>query len=105
MEIIAIDIAHDFSDTPGARYISEGPDSGELFRRNFLEPFFKQDIENKRLTIILDGTAGYATSFLEEAFGGLARLYGKNVVLNKISFISNDDALLVDEIISYIKGE
>jgi hypothetical protein len=54
------------------------------------------------LLIDLDDAEGYATSFLEEAFGGLARKYGAKAVLELLSFKSEDEPLLVDEIILYI---
>lgn len=97
-----IKIADEFSKTPGARYRSDGKYSGEEFREKFLEPFFEEDQENL-ITIDLDGTYGYATSFLEETFGGLARKYGSEVCLKKINFISNEEPSLIDEILGYIK--
>lgn len=35
--LMIINIAIEYSRTPGARYISDGPFSGEDFRDNFLE--------------------------------------------------------------------
>jgi hypothetical protein len=51
----------------------------------------------------LDGTAGYATSFLEAAFGGLAREFGKDTVLDCLKFKSDEEPYLIDEIKGYIK--
>lgn len=65
-----IDVASDFSRTPGGRYYSDGPASGEKFREEFLLPALKQ---HEIVTINLDGTRGYPSSFLEEAFGGAIR--------------------------------
>lgn len=98
-----ISIAKDFSTTPGFRYKKEGPASGEEFREEKLEPWFKNEKFTKVITINLDGTVGYATSFLEEAFGGLARKYGIDRVLSQLTFVSDDDPLLIDEIKDYIK--
>ncbi len=95
-----INIARDFSDAPGARYYDDGPNSGQEFREKILEPAFKAE---DKITVILDGTEGYATSFLEESFGGLARKYGPDAVKEKITFISEEDPLLVDEIMGYIQ--
>jgi hypothetical protein len=100
--VITINIAKDFTKTPGARYKADGPFSGEEFRETFLEKYF-DDIGNQcKITVILDGAEGYATSFLEEAFGGLARKYGKKRCLERLEFISNEDRLLIDEIKMYI---
>jgi hypothetical protein len=65
-----IDIAKEFSRTPAGRYFDDGPATGEKFREEFLIPQLK---EYGSVEIILDGTAGYPSSFLEEAFGGLIR--------------------------------
>lgn len=69
-----ISIAKDFSRAPGIRYRKNGPYSGEEFRETVLVPAFSKAREQGEvLTIILDGVAGYGSSFLEEAFGGLVR--------------------------------
>ncbi len=100
---IEINIARDFSETPGARYKTDGDFSGQEFFENILEPKFLSIKEtNDKLIINLDNTAGYATSFLDEAFGGLARKYGKTKVLNKIDFISIEEPYLIEEIKSYM---
>lgn len=100
---ITVYIATEFSTTPGSRYKKDGPHSGELFREEYLEPHFEDHSYDYKIRIIFDGVEGYATSFLEEAFGGLARKYGKTRCLERLEFISEEDKLLVDEIISYMK--
>lgn len=97
-----IAIAQDFTRTPGARFKSDGGFSGEEFREKFLEPLFKPGMADEVVTIELDGTEGFATSFLEEAFGGLARQYGKDLCLRRLRFVSVEDPLLIDEINQYI---
>lgn len=102
--MISITIISDYTDTPGARHRSEGPFSGEDFRETLLEPKFKEAKEKKeKLVINLDGGYGYPTSFLEEAFGGLARVYGPKTVLDIVELISEDEPAIVDEIKNYIK--
>lgn len=98
-----INIAKDFTDAPGGRYISDGKFSGEEFRQKYLEPAFKKGIEE--ITINLDGTFGFATSFLEEAFGGLARIeeIKKEDILKRLKFISNEDPSLIIKIRKYIE--
>ncbi len=98
-------IAKDFSKTPGARYRDEGLYSGQEFREELLEPKFLEAIEKKeKLKVNLDGGYGYPTSFLEEAFGGLVRIYGLREVRETIELISEDEPSLIDEIMSYING-
>ena len=59
---------------PGFRLIADGPSSGEWFRNDVLAPALRDAIRgHEKLTVVLDGVAGYGTSFLEEAFGGLVR--------------------------------
>lgn len=100
-----INICKEFSETPGARYISEGEHSGEEFRENYLIPCFEKAKEQgEKLVIELDGGYGYPTSFLEEAFGGLARIENPDVVLSILSFVSEDEPSLIEEIQGYIKN-
>jgi len=102
---MVIKISEDFTKTPGARYKTDGDFSGEEFREDFLMPCFLKAIENsENLTIDLDGGYGYATSFLEESFGGLARKYSPKQVLDILLFKSEDELSLVDEIKRYIKN-
>ena len=64
----------DYARSPGGRYISDGPYSGEWFREEVLRPALAEAIRTgERLEVELDGTSGYGSSFLEEAFGGLVR--------------------------------
>jgi hypothetical protein len=99
-----IKISNEFSETPGARHRSDGDFSGQEFFEEILEPAYLSLKENEKIIIDLDGTDGYATSFLDEAFGGLARKYGKQNVLNKIEFISEEEPFLIDEIKTYMNG-
>jgi hypothetical protein len=74
-----INIAKDFSRTPGGRYFSDGPFSGQMLRDRYLVPALKAaEREGDRIVVVLDGTRGYLSSFLEEAFGGLVRECGFN---------------------------
>ena len=99
-------ISSDFSATPGARYKSESGDhSGEVFRERFLEPRFKEaKKKNEKLLIDLDGGYGYPTSFLEESFGGLARIYSPEEVSKVLEFKSEDEPSLIEEILEYIRN-
>lgn len=100
-----INIAQEYTITPGARYITDGEFSGQDFREKFLEPVFLDDSPAKVL-VILDGTMGYATSFLEESFGGLVRKLGNKftnkAIFDKFEFISNEEPACIEEIKKYI---
>lgn len=102
--MITINIAQDFTDTPGPRYQKDGQFSGEEFRNKILEPKFLEAKSSKQKLIIdLDGGYGYPSSFLEEAFGGLARLYEIKEVLSVLEFISTEEPLLEKRIKLYIE--
>ncbi len=97
-------ISSDFSDTPGARYYSDGGDSGQEFYERILRHAFKEALDdNSKLTIDLDGTEGYATSFLDEAFMRLTKEFGKENVLTHIEIISSEEPDWIEEIKSYIE--
>ena len=99
-----IKISDDYSKTPGPRLTSEGEYSGEDFRESMLKPIFKEAIENnEKILINLDGGYGYPPSFLEEAFGGLAREYDEALVQKTFEFKSDDEPSLIEEILGYIK--
>ena len=72
MEKILIRVI-DFTEYPGVRYKHQGNnDTGEDFYYNVVKPSFEKALkENKLLIVDLDGTAGYASSFLDESFGNL----------------------------------
>lgn len=93
-----INVAKDFSRAPAGRYISDGPNSGERFRNQILVPALNG---GGMVTLELDGTRGYGSSFLEEAFGGLIRLGFKSADLLRLIVFKTSDPSLVSEIKSY----
>ena len=100
-----ITIATDFVDLPGPRYRNQGKGSGEEFREKLLKPRFLEAREaREELLIRLDGVRfGYPTSFLEEAFGGLARECGIAEVQGTLVFESHGEPMLEEEIRKYIQ--
>ena len=87
-----ISIPQDFTRYPAGRYISDGSYSGERFRDEFLVPALRSA---QRVEVHLDGTLGYGSSFLEEAFGGLVREAGldRDFLRKRLILVSGDDAL------------
>lgn len=83
---------------PGPRYKKLGPSSGEEFR----EWIEKELSSYSDITIDLDGTEGYGSSFLEEAFGGLIRSGVSLEKVKSIKFISNEEPDIILEINDYI---
>ena len=62
-------------------------------------------MRKEKLRVILDGTAGLGTSFLEEAFGGLIRYENieYEVILSTIELVSEEDEDYIEEIKQYLK--
>lgn len=89
---------------PGPRFRHQGPGSGEEFRDDHLIPVFDSTVKvNDILTMDMDGAPkGYPTSFLEEAFGGLASKRGTDLVKRTIRIQCTDEPLLIREIEHYI---
>lgn len=92
----------DFTEFPGPRFMRLGPNSGEEFRDNILIPELLS--HEDAISVNLDNTMGYGSSFLEEAFGGLVR---KGIDHKKIEILvknlqATDDPSLISEIKSYI---
>jgi hypothetical protein len=85
-------ISQDFSPYPGARYYSDGSFSGEEFYDNCLKGSFVKSLDaREKLFVDLDGTAGYASSFLSESFGLLAESFGISTVEKNIEIISKEE--------------
>lgn len=106
MELI---VSKDFSETLGGRFKSDGDYSaeysGETFYESLLEPLFLKAVNNNdTLNINLDGTYGYPSSFIDESFGRLSRMYGEKKVLKTLKFISNDQPGLIKLIKDIIKN-
>lgn len=68
-----INVAQDFSPVPGGRFDEDGEFNGSRFRRQYLVPNLKKC---EYVDVLIDGTEGFGSSFLEEAFGGLIRVEG-----------------------------
>lgn len=96
-----ISVALDFTRFPAGRLKRNGSTSGQEFRERFLEPSLRA---NERILVDLDGTIGYGSSFLEEAFGGICRSLRMTAddVLKLLDLRTSDDSLR-DEIITYIR--
>lgn len=105
MNELIINIAKDFSRIPGARKPEEGNFSGQEFREKILFPKMQSAItSNVTLTVILDGTAGLGTSFLEESFGGLIRInkLSYDDIKAHLNIVSKEDEEYLEEVEDYL---
>lgn len=92
-------LARDFSRSPSGRYLSDGPNSGERFRDDFLYPSLMEG----DVVVELDGVLTLGSSFLDEAFGGLVRSKGFSPSdLRKKLLIKSSIQTYVTKIWSYI---
>jgi len=96
-----INVARDYNPAPAGRYYSDGNYSGQRFRDEFLVPAITHE---DSVVVDFDGTEGYGSSFLDEAFGGLIRDAGLNedVVRSKLTVVSLEDPTVADEIWGYV---
>lgn len=87
-----ISVLNDFSEYPGLRHCVISEKSGEEFYHSVLNKEFKEAYEKgSKLIVNLDNTAGYASSFLDEAFGNLVFDFTLEVVKKTITIISNQE--------------
>lgn len=96
-----ISVARDFTRYPAGRYKQNGETSGEAFRERFLEEPLKK---GEQITVDFDGTVGYGSSFLEEAFGGLVRkLHLTSDFVFQHLTLKSSDASICDEVRDYVR--
>lgn len=87
-----IKILTQFSESPGPRYCRQGRWSGEKFYHDILNHAFAEAYQNgDTLTLDLDGTDGYMSSFLDEAIGNLVYDFGMQVVKENLIVISREE--------------
>lgn len=102
MSTRCFDVGKSYSRYPAGRFSEDGPFSGQRFREEVLLPALRQ---GSTIEVVLDNTAGYGSSFLEEAFGGLVRAgIGADAIFKLLILTTEDDGLR-DEILSYIDDE
>lgn len=103
---LRIVVREDFSRFPAGRFRTDGPYSGQRFREDLLAPRITSALAKKtHVRVVLDGTRGYGSSFLEEAFGGLVRdhEFSARDLVQSLKLDTSDDSLRA-EILDYIKA-
>ena len=98
-----IDIARDFSETPGGRYMKDGKHSGEQFLIDFILPGIMGLNKGENLIIDFDGTYGYPIGFLDQAFGMLVRMFRPYNIMDRIDLISKEDTGIINIIEDIVK--
>jgi hypothetical protein len=81
-----------YSPDPGPRYVRQGEHSGEDYYHKVLNIAFYTALKSEKvLEISLDGTSGYASSFLDEAFGNLVYDFTLDKVKKNVNIISTEE--------------
>lgn len=95
----------EYTNKPGGRYVTDGPFSGEDFRKKCLHKLIKEYRKNnQKILLDFDGGYGYGNSFLEESFGGLVRDGIKEKeILQAFEFKSEEEPSLIEKVNRYIK--
>lgn len=87
-----LSIKDSFSEFTGLRHCNISDNSGEEFYHKILNKAFKEAFEKQeQLVIILDKVDGYASSFLDEAFGNLVYDFHLINVKKSIQIISEQE--------------
>lgn len=87
-----ISVLESFSEFPALRHCNISDKSGEEFYHKVLNKEFTEVYKkNDKLTVNIDATAGYASSFLDEAFGNLVYDFTLDVVKLKIEIVSDQE--------------
>lgn len=101
----SINIVQDFTDTPGARYRTDGDYSGQEFLENILKPKFELALKEKqKLVIDLSHLWGLPSSFVSGSFGLLSIEKTAKLLLDNMEFISVDNPLRIEKVINEIKN-
>ena len=100
-----LNIAKQYTRFPGPRLRKTGEYSGEDFLDTCLLEFMQQVTADDQVRIVLDGTKGYGSSFLDESFAGLIREGIDPEIVKAIDFVSEEDPSIIDEIRGYVQDE
>lgn len=100
-QVIEIDIGRDFARLPFGRRRSDGENSAERFREDFLIPNLERA---QKLVVKLDNARGVGSSFLDEAFGVLVAKLGWTTAefFSRIELTSERDPTLLDDVRRYV---
>lgn len=87
-----LSIYEDFSEFTGLRHCDISDNSGEEFYHKVLNKAFVEALEQKeKLIVNLDKVDGYASSFLDEAFGNLVFDFTMEKVRKNIEIVSEQE--------------
>lgn len=96
----------DFTTLPGARHRSDGDGSADEFFDKFVEKRLNEALSARStITIDLDGTMGYASSFVSQiALRVLGTCNKPNTIKKTVRIKSDEDPIQVDRFWSEIRN-
>lgn len=96
----------DFTTLPGARHCNDGDGSADEFFDKFVKTKLEEALSTKNtMTIDLDGTMGYASSFVSQLALRALDVCNKPNILKKIIHVKSDeDPIQVDRFWSEVKN-
>lgn len=96
-----IHVAKCFSRFPTGNINKDGVFCGENFRTQHLIPSL---LLHDKVTVVLDGTMGYGSGWLKEAFGKLTKDFTIKELESILTIVSKEDPSLAVEAWMYIRG-
>ena len=79
----------EFTEYPDVRYRDQDEFSGEEYYYSVIMPAFQKALDDNEILVVdLDDTAGYASSFLDEAFGNLVYDFAFEDIKRHLDIIS-----------------
>lgn len=99
--IVKYKFIEQYTKFPGGRFERLGPYSGENFRETVLRNIFES---GKSIEIDATGVVtSFSPSFLDEAFGTLAKEYGLAKFKETVKLFSNDNPGLTEKMMYYVE--
>ena len=99
--VVKYKFAEKYTKFPGGRFERLGPYSGEDFREKVLREIFKS---GKSIEIDATGVVtSFSPSFLDEAFGTLAKEYGLEKFKKTVNLFSDDNPALAEKMMYYVE--
>jgi len=99
MKIIKIS---EWCDAPIARFRSDGEKSGQELREDILKPAILSLQDGEKLLVDFDGMIGCTSSFIDEAFGELARDIEPDTLISTLEIKATERPALTKKVKNYI---
>ena len=105
MSKMTLNIATEFSDTPGGRHKVSGKHSAEEFYESLLKPRFEYASKNNlKLNVVFDEIKALPEHFIDEAFGQrLASEFGVDRISQHLTLTSKDNPDYMKKVLKIIR--